>query len=62
MLHFNFRDAQYGAFSADRITDNYVTLMADTDKITNNGNQHLCTFSCTPECEVVSRDGIFDTL
>lgn len=28
-------------FSADTITDNHWTLRADTDKITNNRNQHL---------------------
>lgn len=27
----SFRDAQYGVFSADAITDNYLILMADTD-------------------------------
>ena len=60
MLYFNFRDAQYVTFSADTITDNYMTCVVDTDKINNNRNQNLYTFSCTPNCEVVSRDGLFD--
>lgn len=40
-------------FSPDIITDNYLILVADTDKITNNRNQHLYAFSCTPESKEV---------
>ena len=28
-------------FLASMITDNHLTLMADTNKITDGGNQHL---------------------
>ena len=31
----------FGFFSAVTTTDNYLTLVADTDKITDNTNQHL---------------------
>lgn len=33
--------------SADIITDNYLTIMADTHKITNNRNQHFNAFFFT---------------
>lgn len=37
--------------------------MSDTDKITDNGNQHFYAFSCTAECQrgsdVQIKDGLF---
>lgn len=57
------RDVQSGFFSADRITNNHLTLVADTDKKTDNRNNFMLSL-CTPECkkgwDIVSKDGLFD--
>lgn len=49
--------------AADTITDNRLTLMSDTDKITDNRNQNFYAFSCTAECQrgsdVEIKDGLF---
>lgn len=58
-------DARYGFLSADKITDNYLTLVADTDITTDNRNQHFYASVFTPECKnssnVLSKEGLFDT-
>lgn len=44
-------DARCGFLSADKITDNYLTLVADTDITTDNRNQHFYASVFTPECK-----------
>ena len=38
-------------FLADTIADNSLTLMAITNEISGNRNQHFYGFLCTPECK-----------
>lgn len=44
------KDARPGFLSADTTTDNYLTLMADNDKITDNTNRNCNTFHAR-ECK-----------
>lgn len=44
-------DARCGFLSADKITDNYLTLVANTDITTDNRNQHFYASVFTPECK-----------
>lgn len=57
-------DVRYGFLSADTISDNYLTLVVDTDKTTDNRNQHFYASVFTPECKnssnVLSKEGLFD--
>ena len=50
-FHYRVSDPPLLSFvEADTITNNFLTLMADTDKITNNRNIFMLSL-CTPECK-----------